>query len=1150
MYNTFNELIGKDKLKEYYGEIATLNQEGLIFDAGIDKISKEQFYIYKNIYIYVEHVLYSAFLIYGDFFSIEKVLAMYTGMIETFTDALTEEQYRLYVKSLYYLKDFVKNEKELNSKIIFYLRQSNKDISDIKMFSWEDEKETKIVKKTLKFFKDREKIYKNLIVNVKSKHLAEDNITIKSIKIVDNKIKRRLEDKNKISTEIITEVNRELHLIDDAYIEGMGKGYSEQIKKIRLYNVENNKIIDTDEKFKLIGKYTHLAGKTGSGKTVYMDIVIKKLAENGRKILIITDKTSNSIACKEKLDGLGIESTIITGKERIGYIQEYYNSKITEEKTEGIFNNPFETMMRNKKIIENLDEFCLEEKWVTKEHLNENFEYRKNCSKCVDEDKFMKCGYYNLYRKMLETNVIIATAKTVLLSKIPIVFDSKRRTLFEFGILNSDLVLVDEIDEIQKEFDDAFLDEIKIYSGNSVDNSYSRGDIESLLKIVDNIDRSDIVEKENVKNFKNDVRSLDNIVDTMISLFLTKGNQDFIRSNVHVNENFNLVSLIEGVYVKYIKINAIEGKDKRIMDNFYNFFTNEKSIKKIKKKYFDEIYNLEFNIDEFDEVIGVDEKEIKDINTLCRKIFWDLKVDIEEYITKQLKETYVVELKVLRETKRASKKQREEERVKILIFIMLIALIDFYYKNIRSRLKTVIPYVGGTKDNGVKDLVFKYLYKEDIPLVPESLLESFISNYSLLGESENKKETLILKKNNYNGIGREVLFNTTKNLAALYNTKVTPMFLASATSIDTKGSMYTLKYPVNRLLENQNQKKERKSTEGLSVKERKKLKAEQENALTIKCHIFNDKDGRCYISGSEQQRLENNIKRLIRQFNFKLLPDLKADLKQYYEKNKMRKGILITTSSYRIAKKIFENIYSEEMKIRILYTKSTKEEFDINKHIEIGNVERIANEKIDILIAVNKSIGRGYNIMESTGQEAYFRHIIIANRYLPTQSDSLTNVSYLHDLLTRQYRKEKKITTKDFKELKSKVGKLQIKLKYQQTYNSKDTDIKNMIAGNMFAEFSQIKGRGQRGGANCIIHFIDSSFYPQTAEYYNSTKKNINQVIKKERIEINGEEKIFDDTESIFNKFIKILDKNNILVIKLFDDMIEAFENHMLIIHD
>ena len=46
-----------------------------------------------------------------------------------------------------------------------------------------------------------------------------------------------------------------------------------------------------------------------------------------------------------------------------------------------------------------------------------------------------------------------------------------------------------------------------------------------------------------------------------------------------------------------------------------------------------------------------------------------------------------------------------------------------------------------------------------------------------------------------------------------------------------------------------------------------------------------------------------------------------------------------------------------------------------------------------------------------------------------------------------------------------------------------------------------------------------------------------------------GEVKCVDDTNCIFNKFKNILNKNDPLVVRLFDDMIEAFDKHQLIVH-
>lgn len=1136
---SFYELHKDNNLKEIYSFWEEFDKKILIFD---NPSEGKVFDIKKVTFIYAEQVLFSAYYVYGETFKIDDVLALYTSMPETFISNMDENKYNFAVKSIYYLKNFSKNERELLTNIKFYLNQKNNIITKFKMFFLNEDNQT-INFKNPDFYDERIGVYINLIENSFSKHLNSEKKP--GDKFDDNRIgheiTNKLKEKRSYNESIVKNINNILDTIDDSFIENMGEKYKYQNDKIKVYDVLEDSIIYSENKFRLNEFYTHLAGKTGAGKTVYTDIIINKLAKENKRMLIITDNTINSKQYKERLDKLGIKSTILTGKKRNHYIERYYKSKrqnvLLENKEEGAL----KSIILNESIINNLDYFCSEAK-EPEESDYDQIDVKRDCSKC--KDGFLKCGYYNMYREMIDSNVIIATAKTLLLSKMPRIFDLEERTLFEICILYSDLMIIDEVDEIQKEFDGAFIDEIKIYSGNAVDDTYSRGDIESLLKIVNNIDRLDISTKSVVNEFKKDVRILDNIVDILIVLFLNKGNQDFIRESIGVNKSFNLISLIELFFEKYIRkmqVNQMENRkvnNKSVINDYYNFFVNEDKIKYITSKYFKLLE--EYDVDK---VNLENEEGYESIEEVCHKIYNGLMKDLKE-----LNNKYNIRFKILRDSKKSLKTEKEEMRTKFLIFIMLISLIDSYYKNVRRRLRSVVPYVKESKDNGLRDLVFRYLYKEDIPLVPESFLESFISGYTLTEEKETNKNILVLKKNNYTGIGREVLFNTTKNLAALYDTKQIPMFMASATSIDTKSSLYTIKYKVNRLLENDNQK--RISDASLTRKELKKLKRKNKTPIILKCHIFKDEKGLCFISGSSNDKEKENIQRITTQLNNKLLPDLIKDLYNYYDENKIKKGILITASSARIAKVIFDNININGVTKKMLWIPAFNEEPNKDIYIEKSNVERISDLGIDILIAVNKSISRGYNIMASNTNEAYFRHIIIANRYLPSPSDNLTIISYLHDYLTRQFMKDKKKTSTDFKVLKKTLGKLQVKLKFQDTYNSKDDDIKNMIAGNMFADLCQLKGRAQRGGAQCIIHIIDSKFYWETA-ILSQEKEDIglSKVIDKIDFYKDGEVKCADDTDCIFNKFKNILDKNDPLVVRLFDDMIEAFENHQLIVH-
>ncbi|WP_349393207.1 hypothetical protein, partial [Clostridium perfringens] len=84
-------------------------------------------------------------LIFGEKFTLSHVLAMYTGMIETFVDNLDNDSYKIAMKSVYYLKGFAKTEKNLISYLKFYLNQSNTYIKDIKMFKWSNSRKDHII---------------------------------------------------------------------------------------------------------------------------------------------------------------------------------------------------------------------------------------------------------------------------------------------------------------------------------------------------------------------------------------------------------------------------------------------------------------------------------------------------------------------------------------------------------------------------------------------------------------------------------------------------------------------------------------------------------------------------------------------------------------------------------------------------------------------------------------------------------------------------------------------------------------------------------------------------------------------------------------------------------------------------------------------
>jgi len=1115
---TFKEIANSKQpwFKAVYGDIAELNQDTLAFDS-IDNYSKKIFEYQKKMFIYAEHLLFSGYLIYGKKFTLDDVCAIYTAMPEAFTD-LNYDKYKVAINSFWYLNDFEASERDKRSCIKFYLKQKNELVKDIKMFK--QSIDGLIIFNEPNFFSERINIYINLFennnytldligeLNKKRQEGEEENYNI-----LGKYIEHRIIEKNNCGTEIYEKLNGALDTIDDEFLHVMGEHFVDNTNNTTIFKVNDGNVTPIGKLLKLQGNYTHIAGKTGTGKTVQTNIINKKLSETKNKILIITDTHANSKRCKNELDKLDITSTMLMGRNRSDYVKEFH-----EAMSQGYSElNGLQVIMDNEDFYENLDYSCnYSGNKIILDPKDGKFIH--NCSTCKDANSYMTCGFNEMYRRIIESDIIIGTARTLLQSKAPKNLDKEHRTLFELCILISDIVIVDEVDEIQKQFDDTFYEKLKIYSSKSVDNKLQSGDVENYIRLINSIDRTHTVNIKKIAQFKSLVMKLDDTVDILVNMYLQEGKQDFVRDIIRVGNNFNIPSLIETYFHNYIKNKNDEEFHKNKFE-FYRFLNNEDRLNSLYDDYFlriKTVISTEFDVDE----------EQQSLQEVCIGVFKDFHDKIKN---KALFELVSIQLKSIRAGKYKSKEHRENERILFFIFILLLSIIDLLYIQIKRLEIGIVGYAKNSEDEQLKQFISRALSVNDIPFLPTSLIDNSMNGYSLKDENN----CLILNKIQYYGIGRELLFNTTKVLSVMYNTKIVPMLMASATSIDTQGSMYTVKHKANLLLEN------RKSSDSKSKK--------GNPGVVVKCHVFRDENGICTLSGTDFSNRDRNTIRLGKQVTSKLLIDLLEETKE------SGNGILITVSSSKLATLLYNTINIPYINKKMLWTKSFEEKFDNSIHIDKSNVERSSELGIDILIAVNKSIARGYNILKLDKNmkhidKSYFQHIIIFNRYLPSVDDDSTTISYTHDYITRQYFKKVKSHGRDLVALRQRINKMLLKLKFQNSYKSYDDDVKSMIAGNMFADLSQIKGRGQRGGTTCFIHLVDASFYLGTARA--TERINVRQVLSSKNKELSDDLIEFDDKESIFQKFIDILNVDDILVDRLFDDMKNGFANHTVITHD
>ena len=95
---SFHELHKDNNLKEIYSFWEEFDKNILIFD---NPSEGKVFDIKKTYFIYAEHVLLSAYYIYGDIFKIDDVLALYTSMPETFISNIGANKYNFAFKKFF-----------------------------------------------------------------------------------------------------------------------------------------------------------------------------------------------------------------------------------------------------------------------------------------------------------------------------------------------------------------------------------------------------------------------------------------------------------------------------------------------------------------------------------------------------------------------------------------------------------------------------------------------------------------------------------------------------------------------------------------------------------------------------------------------------------------------------------------------------------------------------------------------------------------------------------------------------------------------------------------------------------------------------------------------------------------------------------------
>lgn len=210
----------------------------------------------------------------------------------------------------------------------------------------------------------------------------------------------------------------------------------------------------------------HIGGALGAGKSTFMLMETYRLVkQEGARIGFIEGSVSQVIERVKVLRELGINAVPIIGKSSRKSHQENFLFANSSE--------IFETSDWSKdefQALKHLSDVCV------LKALSEDYERNNQfpCTQLKQNNKFMKCplanhcGVYHDFSRLAEADVWVATSASVLKTRIPAMIDPLERTIYEAMYDLMDIVFIDEADEVQKQFDETFLSEYKVF-GNVED---------------------------------------------------------------------------------------------------------------------------------------------------------------------------------------------------------------------------------------------------------------------------------------------------------------------------------------------------------------------------------------------------------------------------------------------------------------------------------------------------------------------------------------------------------------------------------------------------------------------------------------------------------------------------------------------------------
>lgn len=967
--------------------------------------------------------------------------------------------------------------------------------------------------------------------------------------LLEQLIERRLKKKRGVS-----DLNS--FLPNETTYEKMGGSFSKRFQDLEVYQISERVPSSKPSSF-YFHNINHVLAATGAGKSTLSYGLCYSLVHTGKKkIMIWTNNTQQTMQEKQKLEDLGLKVGVIIGNSKSKeHLSVFIKNTVPNLKNP----NAFELLDRKTSKTTSLHNYrddlnTLHNQCLIREYFDLKQDDPNPCKRLAipGERTPFACPLYSLcpahykYQKLLDADIWIGTPEAFAKSSSPYQWDSKERSFLELGVLWGDVIIIDEVDNIQKRLDQLFIDKLGIVADDKEKVDSSIYFAEYLFEIVPKVVKSKTKDSF-VGHYLNKVNELQSVFYHIYGQILSEYHMiKYLRK-----KPFTSYGLLKQWFKMFCKT------DNSFIEDESNFLQFYKPLIEVCNQEGSEFRNepvlqMEFLYlhQKLKEVsLGAMDKEY---SILQRDLY--INTFLEQFSTKvgfELKEMGEVKTTLKDETPE-EKERKRNRRFEFLLFLLRGESLIYY---LRTRYDNFINRAE-LKDSSSFSKDFIYKTNEHQIYTPSPLTDTF-SVYRLVENKGQKEPWYSFENNEYKGIGRNLMSRLNRIFEGIEDTENPALLFLSATSDIPHSSHFGVGVEPNWLLENKTQK-------------------EQEIKITV-CAVSNGEGGYYQLSGEEKpaETFQNITLSLLRSGYFDSLykehkqlldkeqeevfkalisesdPLEKAELLKAYTSisNESVPAIGIVVKSYQKVEWIAKTLIKHGMKqdeIKVLYTNEPR--YDGKRidrlpyHITINEIEDSYKYRPKFIILVREAIQRAYNVLAGKdSKRSLIRTMCFYERPHPVPGQFEDAVMFINAKQPLYLKKmiQKNLTHYEAEKfLNQKAhGDLHDFFVSAKGYSSMDEDEQRVVAANELVPTLQTSGRGMRGGTSLHVITFDFKMAPKTFATNSLTfidmPKNLD--------ELDGE-KLYED--SMMARWKEILvDSNDALVYRVHKPWIKALQN-------